>query len=407
VNSLWLAFRLQFWQTWPGTPARSWSCLAISGRKLMVTLCVRWSGVLSLMLLTGFSTLATASPTMVRLGYARCSTCHLAPQGAGLLTDYGKGIDEAQSLRAGEYELPDQTKPRILRYDLRLLTSGYSTTAPPSGERPTPPSWFRSYFRNSTALGSHNRIASTVLLEAPQGDVDRLWTSKPIVDAAAAWEYQPSSHFTLAVARDRLPRGVELGETRTILQDGADGDRFPTQLKGFFTSNRVQVTTYAYAPGSASATDRRARGAGVLGEMQFFSNHLVLGASLRRALSETVTRQTVGSYVRFGVGKWGMLAEHELTQQTAAAGLDVPPRRYAGYSQFFFAPKEWLVTSLIGEQSVEPGALQARMFRWRPELQARLTPYVTVTASARNDFAPSRGGTSRMYLVQVSVKTVQ
>ena len=37
---------------------------------------------------------------MIRLGYADCASCHLSPQGAGLLTAYGKGIDEAQSLRA-------------------------------------------------------------------------------------------------------------------------------------------------------------------------------------------------------------------------------------------------------------------------------------------------------------------
>jgi hypothetical protein len=56
---------------------------------------------------------------------------------------------------------------------------------------------------------------------------------------------------------------------------------------------------------------------------------------------------------------------------------------------------------------VARGALQSRIFRWRPELQARLSSYITITASTRNDIVPSSDGTSRMYLVQVSVKTVQ
>jgi hypothetical protein len=40
-----------------------------------------------------------ASPTMIRLGYTDCATCHISPQGGGLLTAYGKGIDAAQSLQ--------------------------------------------------------------------------------------------------------------------------------------------------------------------------------------------------------------------------------------------------------------------------------------------------------------------
>ncbi len=366
---------------------------------------VGWAGLLGLVIFGGFSTVVAASPTMVRLGYARCSACHLAPQGAGLLTDYGQGVDQAQSLRTGE--VSDRAEPRILRYDLRLLAATYSTTAPASGSRPTPPSWLRGYFRNSTRLGAHSRLASTMLLTAPQGDVARLWTVKPAVDATAAWEYAPSDGITLAVARDRLPRGVELGETRTILQDGGDADRFPTQLKAFFTSNRFHATTYVYAPGSPTALERRARGAGALGGVQFFRNHLVLGASARRALSETMDRHTVGGYMRLGVGKWGVLTEHEVTRRTLALGPDASPRRYAGFTQLFFAPKEWLVTSLIGEQSVESGAPRARLFRWRPELQARLSSYVTITASAGNDIGSSIEGTSRIYLVQVNIKTVQ
>jgi hypothetical protein len=45
------------------------------------------------------ATPALASPTMIRLGYSDCATCHVSPQGGGLLTPYGRGIDVAQSLR--------------------------------------------------------------------------------------------------------------------------------------------------------------------------------------------------------------------------------------------------------------------------------------------------------------------
>src|SRR5437588_12678196 len=47
---------------------------------------------------------AIALPTMVRLGYTNCAACHISPQGAGLLNAYGRSIDQAQSLRGGEYQ---------------------------------------------------------------------------------------------------------------------------------------------------------------------------------------------------------------------------------------------------------------------------------------------------------------
>src|SRR4051812_40936594 len=47
---------------------------------------------------------AAALPTMIRLGYTDCAACHLSPQGGGPLNAYGRGIDQAQSLRGGEYK---------------------------------------------------------------------------------------------------------------------------------------------------------------------------------------------------------------------------------------------------------------------------------------------------------------
>jgi hypothetical protein len=372
-----------------------------------MTVSARSLGLLSFGFVLAFTSIAAASPTMVRLGYAQCNVCHLAPEGAGLLTDYGKGIDQAQSLQGGEHELPEDAQNRWFRYDGRLLTTAYSTTSSETGTRPSPPPWLRAYFRDSLALGASHRVAATVRMESPVGDVSQFFQSSPDLNLTATWEYRPRESIVVALVRDRLLRGVELGETRTILQDGSDSDRFPTQLRAFFGTSRLMVTTYAYAPGSSEALDRSTRGLGALAEVPLFANHVVLGASVRRAMSEAIDRNTVGGYVRLGFGKWGVLAEHEVTRRTLATGIDPSPHRYAGYTQLFAAPWEWLVASLIGEQSVERGAPRERVFRWRPELQARLSPNVTITASARNDSTRPADGTARLYLVQVALKTVQ
>jgi hypothetical protein len=329
---------------------------------------------------------------MIRLGYARCSACHLSPQGAGLLTDYGKGIDIAQSLKVSEYEPPDPNDVRKLRYDLRMLTSGYQIDAPTS-PRPSPPSWLRTYLRGSAAMGAHNRIVGTAMIEAPVGNVSRTWETRPNVEL-------------LGVVRDRMPRGVELGETRTVLQEG-EPDRFPAQVRAFISANRFHVTAYGFAPGSEPARDREVRGGGALGEVLMFSNHIALGASFRHSTELTQQRQTFGGYARMGFGKWGILAEHEVMTRTDKATSVSRPQRYAGYTQVFYAPVEWLVLSGIGEQTNDPLAVNRHTFRWRPEVQARLTDFLTITASARTDTARGVNGSGRIYLVQVAMKTVQ
>jgi hypothetical protein len=372
------------------------------------------AGLVSLVVLSSAAT-ALASPTMVRLGYANCSACHLAPLGAGLLTDYGKGIDGAQSLKVSEYDVPDPARPRTLRYDVRLLTTAYKTTASPTGARPAAPSWLRTYFRGSAALGTRNRLYSSVVVEAPAGPVSRLLDTRPVVEVLGAWEYRHSDRVTLSVSRDRLPRGVEVGETRTVLQD-REVERYPAQVRALLAKGPVQFTAYGYGPGSEPAGDRRSHGAGVLGEVQALSGHVVLGGSARRAFETTldraqeIDRQSIGAYARLGFGNWGVLAEHEFTARTAAAAEPWLPDRVAGYTQVFFAPREWLITSVVGEQVLDDSAARPRMFRWRPEVQARLSSHFTITASVRTDETRTAGGataTARTFLVQAAVKSVQ
>jgi hypothetical protein len=108
-----------------------------------------------------------------------------------------------------------------------------------------------------------------------------------------------------------------------------------------------------------------------------------------------------------GFGKWGLLAEHEYTDRTVESSQLPAPNRYAGFTQFFFVPKEWLVTSLIAEQAIDDGSAKARQFRWRPEVQARITPNLTVSASYRTDSVQGLPGSARIFLVQFAMKTVQ
>src|SRR5947208_11326705 len=104
---------------------------------------------LLLVILVSWERPAAALPTMIRLGYTNCAACHIAPQGAGLLNNYGRGIDEAQSLRAGEYDA--DVIGRFIQ-DVRSVTQEQISTA--TGKPVTNLVRSRLIYRNSTELVS-------------------------------------------------------------------------------------------------------------------------------------------------------------------------------------------------------------------------------------------------------------
>src|SRR5271156_1031923 len=83
--------------------------------------------------LLGASRPAHAFPWMIREGYTGCNTCHADPSGAGILTQYGRGMEEvvlrfpykkdADPGKVGNFlfgavNLPDQL---LLQTDVRNL----------------------------------------------------------------------------------------------------------------------------------------------------------------------------------------------------------------------------------------------------------------------------------------------
>ena len=50
----------------------------------------------------GASVADSATSPTISLGYADRASCHLSPQGAGLLTAHGAAVEEARRLRASE-----------------------------------------------------------------------------------------------------------------------------------------------------------------------------------------------------------------------------------------------------------------------------------------------------------------
>ena len=356
--------------------------------------------------------MAVASPTMIRLGYPDCASCHLSRQGGGLLTPYGKGIDEAQSLRAREIPPVEGPGPRLL-YDVRFVAATQLAAGHAAGTRTTA-STFRLYLRSALNLGERHRLNYAVGLESPTLSATNravgASTAATVVVAKALWEYEPTEALQVAVGRDEMPSGIGLPDPLTFMRRGSDpgNTAYPTQVKAFWHSDRLEVTPYLFGPGGDEASDAQQYGAGVVAGVDVWQRRAVLGVSARsaHALSDGgLDRRSIGAFARLGFGKWGILAEHDLSSRTA---VTVPSTRYvAGHTQVFFAPVEWLVTSLGAEHLVIDGPRPGHVYRLAPGVQARLSNNLTLIFNTRDVFTGVAAGRTRTYSLQVAVKSVQ
>ena len=327
-----------------------------------------------------------------------------------MLTTYGKGIDEAQSLRAGEPR-PIDTAVRRLIYDVRFVAATQLTESLATAES-TSASTFRLQLRSSVRINEKNRMSYAAGLESPT-----LTSSLPAGTSAAVkgvvskalWEYRPKDGLEFALGRDEMPSGIGLPDPQAFIRKGNDpGDTaYPTQVKMFWWNRRMQLTPYAFAPGGDERPEVRQYGAGMLGGVDVWKQRAVLGLSVRSSNASTFSRRSAGGFARLGFGKWGMLAEHDFTSRTASDETAPASQYLAGHTQIFLAAKEWLVTSLAAEHLVVDGPRQSHTYRLTPGVQLRFSDNLTVIVNARDTFTGASAGRTRTFSVQVAVKTVE
>jgi hypothetical protein len=350
-----------------------------------------------------------ASPAMIRLGYAGCQACHLSPQGRGLLTEYGKGIDDAQSARHGVYDA-DEDRWRRLFQDVRLMTQ-LTSEAREQPERATSAA-LRLWYRNTTRLSHTFRVSGALSVDAPERaqeltKVQPLPSQPEVFVRQALLEITPHKNVYVAVGRDTLPSGVEIADQATYMRarNGQGLTDVPTQAKLFWSTEKFQVAPYVYAPSGHEAAGFHTSGAGVIAEKYLVGDRLAAGVTLRMARNTTFDERQAGLYARFGMGRWGVLTEHDLVRRGERRGEQRHFNQYTGFVQLFFYPTDWLVTSLSADHlQIDAPYGDARWYL-RPEVSARLSPHITIAASIRDQYLlPSQRSTA--FVLQVFLKTV-
>lgn len=361
------------------------------------------------LLLVWYAGAAWASPTMIRLGYTSCAPCHLSPQGGGLLTDYGKGIDLAQSLLARDYAPPSDASQRRFIQDFRVLLAAYRNVDLTRDEAAASPD-VRLWYRAARKLGANHRLSSTVGINFWSDPTTISAHADPkLVVIKALWEYRIAEGVELAVGRDVRPSGLEMTDyqdfLRTSTEPGATTSSF-TQAKLFWWTKRVHLTPFVFGPGGGENRRFRQYGAGVLGGIEGWHQRAVIGASARMSRTESYTRKSIGAYARLGFGRWGILTEQELVDRSEPTSDAQAVQQYMEDTQVFFAVYEWLVTSMTMQYGSFDGFTSGYVGRLAPAAQIRVSDKVTIVVGERNLFVDPRRTRTRTYSIQLFLKTV-
>ena len=299
-----------------------------------------------------------------------------------------------------------------ITHDLRAVMQGQARWV---GDERSPGSFRpRLLYRNVSELGHGFRLSGVVTVDGeraprPTVNYDPLTSPSALFVNTALVHYRIGKTWELAAGRDQLPSGVNVPDLSLYIKSRNRLGYYdaPTQVKMFWWSRRHAFTPFLYGPGGNEAPGERESGGGWLYEFDPIGEQRAkLGVTFLQGTSGNGGRRMAGAYARLGFGKWGILAEHDVTDRTRNVPDSVSFRQNATYGQVFWATREWLVASLIGERLHVAPPFAQHLMAGRFEIAARLTNQATLVANTRIERNMTTGRLSKSVGFQLALKTI-
>jgi hypothetical protein len=221
--------------------------------------------------------------------------------------------------------------------------------------------------------------------------------------------YRAGDNLEFAAGRDQLPTGVGIPDLAVFTRSRNRLGYYdaPLQMKMFWSGKRYQITPFVFGAGGNEPSGERETGVGTLAEFDVLgTQRSVIGVTLLRATAREGDRTVVGGYARLGFGSWGVLAEHDVTERARKAPMLTTFRQDATYTQIFWAMREWLVASAIGERLSVESPFRQHLLATKLEVSARLASQATLSVGTRVERNMRTGRLARSLLVQAAFKSV-
>lgn len=330
---------------------------------------------------------ALAFPNFVRLGYQQCVTCHISPQGGGLLNAYGRSIDEGESLRRKEYENSKFWGDHLYQ-DVRSIVQERVSTS--TGQPILGKARARGVFRNATELGRGFRLSLVVAGETSSSPRPRL-AYQPQIFAkhfsvpSALLSWRAARRLEFAVGRDQLPVGINIADITSLVRsrNGIGFYDAPTQAKVYWWGKRYMITPYVFGRGGPEPPGKAEYGGGGRAELDLSGKgKTLIGLNGLRGTSVLVNRTLLGPFLRLGFKSWGILAEHDITTRKLFVPRRVTFDQHASYAQIFWFPRSWLTTAVTGERLSVQAPYAERLLGFKGEAIARFSSNFSMQITA-------------------------
>lgn len=349
------------------------------------------------------------APRMISYGYPNCVSCHVAPQGRGLLTPYGRGIDIAQSF--SQADVTAQLLGKMFHGDFNsgnwdgnfgnmqadfVATGRLNRDIEESKTDPTASALYRQIIflgrakqiRVNGEVGWRDTAQNDIQVSPNQTAVggDKFFLKKLTIEWRIK-ESESGAGSELSIGRDYLPLGLQIDDyTAFILSLNRDGIYdFPLQAKYFTWDTKSLGAAYVYAPTFDEESSSREYGGGFVYE-RYPTNKLAIGVQGRVGFGDETDRARLGVYSRWGIStKWALMAEVDYTHLWNGESAPRNGEQVTAFLQLHYHHTEWLVSSLSGNY-VYSDVLTAgdHLYSTRYTLSARISRNLTVGASYAN-----------------------